>query len=93
MKDNAGGKCYFCENEGEVHDGVRVCKDCQAWFKTHIGVVCIGCWTAYWVIKTPENVQEASEMSGMTPLMIMDGNIVHAISVCKLCVEERGTIH
>ena len=84
--NNGGRKCCFCTNEdAEAHDGVRVCETCKPKFKTHIGVYCIGCYTAYWLPKTPANVDFAVQNFGGSHQHIMDNAMVMAIQTCKAC--------
>ena len=96
-------KCFFCENKGKVCDfgvhfgsfcvsGIAVCPECQKWIRKHIGVVCFGCSSAYWVVRTPETEKYAEDEPGMTPIIVFRGYIIYSIQVCKLC-EEGGTVH
>lgn len=83
-------KCYFCEHEGKTCDGVVVCTECQKWLRKHIGVICLGCESIYWVVRTPESEKYAEEMPEMAPIMVFKGNIVYSIRACKFCAGEAG---
>jgi len=83
-------KCYFCENEGKISDGVCICDDCQMWIFDHIGVMCLSCASVYWVVRNFETEKYAEEMREMTPIMVFRGNIVYAIRACKFCSGEAG---
>jgi hypothetical protein len=83
-------ECQFCKSKDvELHEvegpAIRLCGPCREKLGTHIAVVCTGCDTVYWLLKTPANIMQASAMSDLSPVHIMDNYLIHEIKTCKRC--------
>ncbi len=83
-------KCTFCPNEqDELHEtdnpDLQLCSTCREKLITHIAVICTNCNNLYWLLKTPQNVAIAADMSELSPQHIMDNYCVHQIGTCKQC--------
>jgi hypothetical protein len=92
--DNSGRKCNFCSEEAEAIDGMRVCSKCQVKFGTHIGVICAGCFTCYWLPKSPQNVAELCEAHGYAPEFVMSNALMLGVPYCRACeVGNPHTLH
>lgn len=89
-------KCTFCKSQSELSEvespAIRLCSFCRNKLKTYIAVICTCCNTLYWLPKTAGNVEKASEMSGQSPVEIMDNPVIHEIKSCKKCYENEFTV-
>lgn len=85
-------KCHLCNKVALLGSEPPTCLDCQRMFEDHLAIICEGCSTLYWLMKSPENIMQCAEMYKVSPDHIMMNNFVGTLTHCKHCMGIKAEL-